>query len=403
LPKLTEIQGGVTAPAGFLAGGLHCGIKKKGEPDLAIIFSERPATVGGVFTKNRVRAAAVGYSRKVAEGGVARAMVVNSGNANAVTGEQGRRDAETMARTTAECLGVSPNEVAVASTGTIGQLMPMDIVNAGIKELASSLSREGGESAARAIMTTDTFPKSFAVKVPLSTGEIAVGGIAKGVGMICPDLATMLAFITTDADIEAGLLASTLREVTETSFNSITVDGDCSTNDTVLALANGASGTRPIDESSADYPIFKSALQRVCDRLAEMLVRDGEGATKLVRIHVVGAAEREGARKIAKKIGNSLLVKTAIFGNDANWGRIMMALGNADVEIKADIIDIHLGTMALLKTGSPQGFSEEEAKEILSQKEVDFTVNLHMGDESATVLTCDLSYEYVKINAEYRT
>ncbi len=403
MPELTEIQDGVTAPAGFLAGGLHCGIKKKGEADLAIIFSERPATVGGVFTKNRVRSAAVGYSRKVAEGGVARAVVVNSGNANAVTGEQGRRDAETMARTTAECLGVSPNEVAVASTGTIGQLMPMDVVTAGIKELASSLSREGGERAARAIMTTDTFPKSFAVKVLLSSGEIAVGGIAKGVGMLCPDLATMLAFITTDADIEAGLLSSTLREVTEASFNSITVDGDCSTNDTVLAMANGASGTRPIDMSSADYPLFKSALQRVCDRLAEMLVRDGEGATKLVRIHVVGAAEREGARKIAKKIANSLLVKTAIFGNDANWGRIMMALGNADVEIKPDIIDILLGNMALLKTGSPQAFSEEEAKEILSQKEVDFTINLHMGEESATVLTCDLSYEYVRINADYRT
>ena len=403
MPDLTEIQGGVTAPEGFLAGGLHCGIKKKGEPDLAMIFSERPAAVAGVFTKNRVRSPAVGHSRKVAEGGVARAVVVNSGNANAVTGEQGRRDAGTMARTTAECLGVSPNEVAVASTGTIGQLMPMDVVNAGIQELASSLSREGGENAARAIMTTDTFPKSFAVKVPLSTGEIVVGGIAKGVGMICPDLATMLAFITTDADIEAGLLSSTLREVTEASFNSITVDGDCSTNDTVLVMANGASETQPINESSADYSIFKSALQRVCDRLAEMLVRDGEGATKLVRIHVVGTAEREGARKIAKKIANSLLVKTAIFGNDANWGRIMMALGNADVEIKPDIIDIHLGNMALLKTGSPQDFSEEEATEILSQKEVDFTVNLHMGEESATVLTCDLSYEYVRINADKRT
>ncbi len=399
----TEIKGGVTAAKGFLAGGLHCGLKQDGEPDLAIIYSERPASIAGVFSKNRVRSATVPLSQKVAERGKARAIVANSGNANSVTGEQGERDAKKMAEMTAESLGIASGEVAVASTGTIGVQMPMDIIAAGISRLASALDVDGGDDAARAIMTTDTCVKSAAVRVPLSRGEITVGGMTKGSGMICPNMATMLAFITTDAEVESAILQRALAGAVETSFNSITVDGDCSTNDMVLVMANSAAGAAPIGESSEDYDIFYAALECVCHKLAEMIVRDGEGATTLVRIHVLGAVAKSDAHKVGKEIANSLLVKTAIFGNDANWGRIIMAVGNAGVEIGPDAIDIKLGDIIMLRAGTPMEFDEARATEILSQKEVDITVDLHMGTESATVLTCDLSYDYVKINASYRT
>lgn len=403
MTELTEVHGGVTAPAGFLAGALHCGIKKTGDPDLAIIFSEKPATVAGVFTTNLVKAAPVLHSQKVVEGGMARAVVANSGCANAVTGEQGKLDAETMARTAAACFGISPNEVAVASTGTIGQRLPIDRIASAIKKLAPAVNRHGGEHAARAIMTTDTLPKSVAARVSLSRGEIVIGGIAKGAGMICPDLATMLVFIMTDASVETPLLSRALNAAVQPSFNSITVDGDSSTNDTVLLMANGASGAAPINQLSEDYFAFQSGLQHICMRLAEMLVRDGEGATKLVRIHVVGAAEKADAQKTGKAIANSQLVKTAIFGADANWGRIMAAAGRAGVKINPDMMDIYLSDMPMLKAGTPQNFDEGRAKKLLTQKEVDITVNLHLGNESATILTCDLSYGYVKINASYRT
>jgi len=401
--KFEEIKGGVAAPKGFLAGGLHCGIKKDGAHDLAIVFSERPATVAATFSKNYVTAAPVHQSKRVVESGTARAIVANSGNANSVTGEQGERDAEAMAKTTAECLGIGPGEVAVASTGTIGVLLPMDTIEAGIKKLAPLISADGGNDAAKAIMTTDTFTKSVAVKVPLSRGEVIIGGMTKGSGMIAPNMATMLAFVTTDAKVESALLWHALTAAVELSFNSITVDGDCSTNDMLLIMANGAADAAPLDEFSDDYYAFQSALEYVCSKLAEMIVRDGEGATTFVRIHVLGAIEKEDARTIAKSIANSLLVKTAIFGNDANWGRIIMAAGNAGVEIKPDIIDIKIGDITMLEAGSPQPFDEDEATTLLSQKDVDIIVDLHMGSESATVMTCDLSYDYVRINAEYRT
>jgi len=398
-----EVQGGVAAAKGFLAGGLHCGVKKPGELDLAIIYSERPATIAGTFSRNYVKAAPVYQSKRVVEAGIARAVVVNSGNANSVTGEQGMRDANKMAEATAEALGVAPDEVAVSSTGTIGVPMPMDTIVAGIKKLAPAIGRDGGDKAAKAIMTTDTFAKSIAVKVPLSKGEITIGGMTKGAGMICPDMATLLAFVTTDAKVESAFLSRALDAAVGTSFNSITVDGDCSTNDTVLLLANGAADAAPISEFSGDYHTFQSVLQYVCEKLAEMIVRDGEGATTLVRVHVLGAVQKQDAQRIAKKIANSPLVKTAIFGNDANWGRIIMAAGNAGVEINPDVIDIKMGDIVMLEAGSPRPFDEEEATRLLSQKEVDITLDLHLGPESATVLTCDLSYEYVKINAEYRT
>jgi glutamate N-acetyltransferase/amino-acid N-acetyltransferase len=398
-----EIQGGVTAPKGFLAGGLSCGLKKDGGLDLAIIYSESDAAIAGMFTENRVKAAPVLYSKKVVESSFARAIVANSGNANASVGERGALAASMMAEAAAESLGVAPYEVAVASTGTIGVEMPILKIRDGVKTLAPSLSRDGGDDAAKAIMTTDTFAKSFAVTVPLSRGEITIGGMAKGAGMICPNMATMLAFITTDAKIEPAFLSRALGAAVENSFNSITVDGDCSTNDTVLIMANGAADAAEISELSGDYYAFHLALEGVCAKLAEMIVRDGEGATTFVRIHVLGTIEKSDARKIAKKIANSLLVKTAIFGNDANWGRIIMAAGNAGVEINLDLIDIKFGEMSMLEAGAPQPFDEAKAKELLSRDEVDITVDLHLGTESATVLTCDISYDYVKINASYRT
>jgi glutamate N-acetyltransferase/amino-acid N-acetyltransferase len=400
-PKL--ISGGVTAPKGFLAGGISCGIKKTGAPDLAVIFSEEPAAAAAVFTRNLVKAAPVTYTREVVQNGVLQAVVINSGNANAVTGERGYEDAVAMARTTAESLHVIPQHVAVASTGTIGILLPIDKIEDGIRKLTGSLNRAGGDAAARAIMTTDTVPKSIAVRVPLSSGTITLGGMAKGAGMICPDMATLLAFLTTDAAIEGPSLSRALREVVDTTFNSITVDGDSSTNDTVLILANGASGTSSIDADSTDYGRFRDALEYVCAELARMLVRDGEGATKLIEVRVAGAKQKEAARTIAKTIANSLLVKTAIFGCDANWGRIMAAAGRAGVEFDPRRVEIRLDDVVMLKQGAPVAFDEDRAKEILGKDEVRIVMDLHEGSESAIFLTCDLSYDYVKINASYRT
>jgi glutamate N-acetyltransferase/amino-acid N-acetyltransferase len=382
---------------------MHCGIKKNGAPDLAMIFSEKPAHVAGVLTRNLFKSAAVQYTRRVLDGGILRAVVINSGNANAATGEQGRRDAEAMARTTAECLGVAPEQVAVASTGVIGVLMPIDRIEKGIRKLSGSLHSAGGDAAAQAIMTTDTFAKSVAIKAPLSSGEITIAGMTKGAGMIAPDMATMLAFVTTDAAIEASLLLKMLREIADATFNSVTVDGDNSTNDTLLAIANGASGTPSIVEGSEDFRIFQAALEHVCAELSRMIARDGEGATKLVEIHVRGAKQKADASKMGKTIANSLLVKTAIFGCDANWGRIMAAAGRSGVALVPEKMEIRLGDLSLFKDGSPIPFDEEQAKRILSQKDVRITVDLHVGVESATVLTCDLSYDYVKINASYRT
>jgi glutamate N-acetyltransferase/amino-acid N-acetyltransferase len=386
-----------------VAGGLHCGIKKDGTLDLAIIYSETPTTSAGVFTKNLVKAAPVLYTQKVVRVGAARAVVINSGNANAVTGTQGRLDTETMAAATARGLNLSANEVAVASTGVIGKRLPIETIIEGIDRLVPALSKDGGDGAAEAIMTTDTFPKTVAVEVPLSKGNIIIGGMAKGAGMICPDLATMLAFITTDAAVEGAFLSRALESAVQASFNSITVDGDSSTNDTILMMASGAADAAAITEFSGDYFLFHSALEYVCMKLAEMIVRDGEGATKLIRVHIEGADDSNHAQKIAKTVANSLLVKTAIFGNDPNWGRIIAAAGRAGVDMDPDLVDISMGDLILFKSGAPEAFDAAKAREILKQKEVDIRLNLHMGSESATVLTCDISYDYVKINAEYTT
>jgi glutamate N-acetyltransferase/amino-acid N-acetyltransferase len=401
---IVEIEGGVTVPAGFQAAGLHCGIKK-GKKDIAIVYSERPAVVGGVFTLNRVPAAPVLLDKEqLSRSDEFRAIVVNSGNANACTGERGMMDARVMARTAAQALGIDEREVLVSSTGVIGQFLPMDAVQKGIAEAARQLSREGGTSAAEAIRTTDTFTKEIAVQTQIGGVPVTVGGMAKGSGMIAPNMATMLAFVTTDAQLSAGALRHAVRESTERSFNRITVDGDTSTNDMVLVLANGNARNTPITApGNEDYLAFCRALEHVLVRLSKMIVKDGEGATKFVEIRVTEALSEQTAVRAARAIANSNLVKTAINGEDANWGRILAAVGNSGIEFDPASVEIAFGDLPILRRNYCIDFSEEKAKEILSRDEIVVTVSLHQGNASACFWTCDLSSEYVAINANYRT
>lgn len=394
------ISGGVTAPRGFKAAGVACGIKRSGKPDLAIVFSERDASAAGVFTKNEMAAPSVVLSRDNLAKGSARAIVVNSGNANACTGKQGEADAVSMAEMTARALGLCADEVVVASTGVIGVPLPIDRIRRGIEEATASLSDAGSADAAAAILTTDTFPKERAIEVELSGGTVRIGGIAKGSGMIAPDMATMLAFLTSDASIHPDDLRSALRSVAERTFNSITVDGETSTNDMVVALANGASGVKV---GHGDLPAFEKAFEKICSELAKMIVRDGEGATKLVEITVDGAKSDAEAKKAAMAIANSNLVKTAAFGCDPNWGRIVVALGHSGVRLDPGSIAIKIGGIGIVDAGSPLPFDEKAASDEFGKEEVRIEVNLGIGEGAATVWTCDLSYDYVRINSEYRT
>ena len=394
----------MTAPRGYVAGGCHCGIKSnREEKDLALIFSERPATVAGVFTTNRVSAAAVQYSRKVAKNGFARAIVANSGVANSCTGARGERDAEKMARAAAEKLGLQPEEVIVASTGVIGAQLPIVKVRKGIEKLAGKLGKKGGADAAEAILTTDTRSKQAAVRFKSSHGPVTIGGMAKGAGMIMPNMATMLAFITTDASLGMKPLRLALKRAVDQSFNHISVDGDTSTNDMVIVLANGDPGSDVITERSSDFKPFAAALTEVCRRLAHMIVADGEGATKFVEIRVKGARSEEEADRVARTIGTSNLVKTAFFGGDPNWGRIMAAIGRSGVQVEPGRITISLGNLRLVSGGKGAGFSEERASELLAREKILITVSLGKGKAETRFWTTDLSYEYVKINAQCRT
>ena len=391
------MAGEITRPKGFLATGVRAGIKNEGE-DMALIYSEVPASAAGVFTKNVVKAAPVLLDRDRAPSSAARAIIVNSGNANACTGEQGMQDARAMAAETARLLNLREEDVLVASTGVIGQRLPMDKINAGIAEAVQSLSRDGGEIAARAIMTTDTRPKETSVHFNMGGAEITIAGMAKGAGMICPNMATMLAFITTDAAITPEMLQKSLSKSVETSFNCLTVDGDSSTNDSVIMLANGMAGN-----ASVDVDVFQSALDSVNMSLAKQIAADGEGATKFIEIAVEGAGSYEDCRQIAKTIANSALVKTAMFGCDPNWGRILAAAGRAGVDFDPKAVSLSLGDIALVEGGEPIRFSEEDAHEYLHGH--DIIVHLRVGNEDcdATVWTCDFSYDYVRINAEYHT
>ncbi|MFD0673601.1 bifunctional ornithine acetyltransferase/N-acetylglutamate synthase [Cohnella sp. GCM10027633] len=399
-------DGGVTTPKGFKAAGLHCGLKKTDRNDLGVVVCDVPAAAAAVYTTNLFQAAPLLVTREsLNEGGTLRAMLVNSGNANACTGAQGEADAREMQSRMAEALGVSKHEVAVASTGVIGVLLKMDKVNAGIAQLPSKL--QGDEQAAeefcKAILTTDLVKKVSCVQLTIDGESVTIAGAAKGSGMIHPNMATMLGFVTTDAKIGSGLLQQALREVTNLSFNMITVDGDTSTNDMLVAMASGLAGNRELTQDHPDYAAFFAGLTHVCQELAKMIARDGEGATKLIETSVVGAASDEDAQAIAKTIIGSSLVKSAVYGADANWGRIIAAVGRAGVPVDVNTVDIRLGDILVLEQSSPVVFDEDVALEYLKGDTVEIHVNLNMGSGKSLAWGCDLTYDYVRINAAYRT
>lgn len=408
--KLAKIGGGVTAAKGFQAGGIHVGVKKTDQTkkDLALIYSEVPAVAAGVFTTNKVQAAPVLVSKEHLKTGTARAAIVNSGNANACNGERGLADARAMAEAAAEALSISPEEVLVASTGVIGVSLPMEAILPGVRVLADSLSADGSPAAAEAIMTTDTFAKEIAIRFDLGGVPATIGAIAKGSGMIHPNMATLLCFVTTDAAIEQSALKEALRAAADVSFNMLTVDGDTSTNDTLVALANGQAGNKPVCSGSPEMPVFTEALTYICVEMAKALARDGEGATKLLEVRVSGARDVADARKAAISVAKSSLVKTALFGADANWGRILCAVGYSGAEFNPAQVDLYLEDRSgqaeqMMAKGTALIFSEEQAALILNQKEVLVRVELNQGQAGATAWGCDLSYDYVKINGDYRT
>jgi glutamate N-acetyltransferase/amino-acid N-acetyltransferase len=395
-------SGGVTTPQGFRAAGVSAGIKANGGLDLALLVSDTPATAAAVFTINRAQAAPVIVSREhlVRSGGVARAVVVNSGCANACTGGEGMEVARGMAAEAARAVGCPVEQVLVASTGVIGVALPLEKIRAGLPAALRALGADQGAAAARAIMTTDPFPKEASARTVIGGRDASVGGMAKGSGMIEPMMATMLGFLTTDAAVPQPLLDLALREAVNDTFNAITVDGECSTNDTVMILANGASGAT-VDVGN--YATFVGALRSVCLELALGIVRGGEGATKLVTVSVTGAASSEDARRAAKAIANSPLVKTAIHGGDPNWGRLIAVAGRAGVEFELSRAAVTIGPTVLFKDGHPYDENAPRAAEYLKGKEIAVAVDLGAGRAASTVWTCDLSAEYVRINADYRT
>ena len=400
-PRFTAVDGGVAAPQGFRSAAVASGIKPNGL-DLALIVSDAPATAAGVFTTNRAQAAPILVAREQLDrsGGRAVAIVVNSGCANACTGADGLSDAWDMVQRTSDALRCDPNHVLVASTGVIGVKLDMAKVDAGIARAAGQLSRAGGQATARAIMTTDPFPKETAIEVSAPQGTFRVGGIAKGSGMIEPMMATMLAFVTMDAALEPAVLRRALKEVVDDTFNAISVDGECSTNDCVFVLANGESGVR----LDADYALLVDALRRVCEPLAIGIVRGGEGATKLITVRVTGAASRDDARRTARAIANSPLVKTAIHGGDPNWGRLVAVAGRSGSAFALERAAVRIGPIELFSDGAPHDERAIEAAEYLKGKDIEVHVDLGTGGAGrAQMWTCDLSAEYVRINAEYRT
>lgn len=408
------INGGIGAPKGFYATGVQAGIKYKDKYDLALIYSAVQAQAAGVYTQNLVKAHPLYLTQRHLENGLARAIVVNSGNANACVGEFGDQAAFAMAEVVGTFLAVAPEDVLVASTGVIGVEMPIDRVLNGIRVASSVIlndvvkgirgheetTDDGAHRAAQAIMTTDTMVKEYAYELPCSQGVIHLGAIAKGSGMIHPNMGTMLGFLTTDANIPSEDLQLILREAVDESFNMVTVDGDTSTNDMVLFLANGASGITPGGEDRSN---FEKMVKSMCIQLAQDIARDGEGASKFMEVSVTRAKTKEDARKIARSICGSSLVKAALFGEDANWGRILTAAGYSGAEFNPNKVDVFLGDLIVAQAGKGVAFSEEKAKEILGFKEVHISLNLHIGEEHATAWGCDLTHEYVTINGSYRT
>jgi glutamate N-acetyltransferase/amino-acid N-acetyltransferase len=401
---MKNINGGVTAPHGFLPAGINVGVKPgTKKKDIAIVYSVKKCNAAAVYTKNKFKAPPLFVTEENLKNNEAQAIVVNSGCANACTGDQGGIDALKMASVTGEVLSVDPSDVIVASTGVIGVYLPMEKIERGIREIGGILSEDGGTDASLAIMTTDTVRKEVAYECEIAGKNIKIGGMAKGSGMIHPNMATMLGFLTTDADISKEALKDIFKDVIDDTFNMISVDGDTSTNDMVCILANGEAGNKTIEKDTIEYKKFKDVVRKICEEMSIAIVNDGEGATKLLTIKVLNALTKDDARKAARSISTSNLVKTAFFGEDANWGRIITALGYSGAEIAPSKCDISLGDMFMARQGKAMIFSEEDALKILKEREIEITCNLNLGTECAVAWTCDLSYEYIKINAEYRS
>ena len=401
------IEGGVTAAQGFVAGGVHCGIRKnKSKPDLAMIYSEKMCAAAAVYTQNLVKGAPILVTKKNIENGRAQAVICNSGNANTCNAD-GVEKAERMCAIAGEVLGIHPADVVVASTGVIGQVLPIEPIESAAQALKDSLSPTGSHAAATAIMTTDTIPKEAAVEVELGGKTVKIGGISKGSGMIHPNMATMLCFVTTDCAISPEMLQKAITASADETFNMISIDGDTSTNDTYAVLANGMAGNPEITAEGPDFDLFCDALRAVCRTLSKLMAGDGEGATKLLICQTTGAQDRATARTVAKSVICSTLFKAAMFGADANWGRVLCAIGYSGAAVDVDKIDVSFrsaaGQVDVCQNGAGIPFSEEEAAKVLKENEITILVHLHQGEASAEAYGCDLTYDYVKINGDYRT
>lgn len=394
---------GVTFAKGFTAAGVKAGIKKSGNLDVAVIYTKTQAVVAGTFTQNKVAAAPVYVSKEVVATGIAHAIVANAGCANACTGQQGLDDAHKMAQIAADELGVNADDVIVGSTGVIGVNLPMDKLEAGIKDAVANLSADGSDNAGRAIITTDTHSKSVTCEFELSGKTVRMGAIAKGSGMIRPNMATMLCYITTDIAIDQALLQKAVSGCVEKSFNMISVDGDMSTNDMVIVLANGETNNAKITEENADYQIFFDKLMMLCTELAKQIAADGEGASKFLTINVKGAKSFADAKTVGMAIANSPLVKTAFFGEDPNWGRVICAVGYSGADMVPEKTVVKFGGITIFANGTGATYDEKALAHVMKEKDIVIDIELNMGQEDATVWSCDLSYEYVKINGEYHT
>jgi glutamate N-acetyltransferase/amino-acid N-acetyltransferase len=407
MDETKKIPGGVCAPKGFKASGMHCGLyKRPDKKDVALIVSDKTAVCAAVYTRNKVRAAPVEVTRENLSNGSARAVICNSRNANACTPD-GYEKAKAICRIAADALGVAGNDVVVASTGIIGQSIDITPIEANIAALTAALSADGSGDAADAIMTTDTVKKEIALSVDIDGTAIKIGAIAKGSGMIHPDMATMLAFITTDADISDIMLSKALNRAVRATFNMVSVDGDTSTNDMAVVMAHGLAGNMPINKEGRSFDLFADALMRVCVYLARMIASDGEGATKLLECRVAGATSVFDARKLARAVISSSLVKTAMFGADANWGRVLCAMGYSGAAfdpLKTDISFMSAaGSVTVCENGAGLAFDEETARRVLLEREIQISINTRNGGCAAVAFGCDLTYDYVKINGDYRT
>lgn len=407
---MKKIQGGVTAAKGFEAAGTQAAIKYQNRKDMALIYSQAPCVLAGTFTSNVVKAAPVLWDKKIVEEApFGQAVIVNAGIANACTGKEGYEYCQRTARRAADVLGIPEDAVLVASTGVIGMQLPIEKIEAGVESLAGekAATLEAGTQAAQAIMTTDTISKQAAAEIEVGGVMVRVGGMSKGSGMIHPNMCTMLGFVTTDALISKELLSRTLKEDVKDTFNMISVDGDTSTNDTLLVMANGMAGNEEIKEGTPEYEEFKAALHYVNATLARMMAGDGEGAKALLEVTVSGAASKEDARTLSRSVVSSSLVKAAVYGHDANWGRILCALGYSGVSFDPERVDVsfvsNAGEVQVCRDGMATDYSEEKAGKILAESEVTVLVDMHAGSESATAWGCDLTYDYVKINADYRS